>query len=99
MRRLGEAVDDVADLVAGGVIADDDLDPFVSLGERTLQRLTEKARVKGRDDDTDEGTFIHDGKLSSGGPPPIQAEAPELLNNRRLAARQTQTQTLLNKPS
>ena len=89
VRRVGKRLSTMSlNLVAGRIVTDDDFNVLVGLGKRAFQRLTEEARVEGRDDDTDERALISRRKLSSGEPPPFQAEATEPLRKRRLAARQ-----------
>ncbi|MNG10642.1 hypothetical protein D3C84_941240 [compost metagenome] len=54
MGRFSERVDDLANIITRRIIANDDLDVFVSLGQGTEQRLVEEPRVVGGDNDTDE---------------------------------------------
>jgi hypothetical protein len=55
MCRLFERRDYVADFIARRIVANDNFNVFVGLGQGAEQCLVKKPRVVGRNDDADEG--------------------------------------------
>ncbi|MCY1427761.1 hypothetical protein D9M71_436210 [compost metagenome] len=61
-RLPGSLIENGLDLITLAVVANDDLEVGITLGDGTEQRAAEELGVEGRNGDADEGLFDHSGR-------------------------------------